>query len=197
MLLGPSISGYSPTSSYDDLDELRKLLAGNFNRIDVKLCNTDRATREAMAPTMTQLLDTTKRLHTIGLYSKPFPPGSSFNMLHKRAGKAHMLASSIAVTWGGWDWTTFTGDHCESHLQQDLTSAKHYTFVIPLCFGTMGLSDVGNISFSPGDVIALVAGQLPHFLRSPEGQEGYVITCWNEDRAIRLIEYDAWLQSGR
>jgi hypothetical protein len=94
------------------------------------------------------------------------------------------LATSIAVTWGGWDWTTFTGDH-----------SKHYTFVIPLCFGTMGLSDVGNISFSPGDVIALVAGQLPHFLRSPEGQEGYVITCWNEDRAIRLIEYDAWLQS--
>lgn len=61
----------------------------------------------------------------------------------------------------------------------------------------MGLVDFGAIEFEPGDASALIAGQVPHFLRSPAGKEGYISMCWTEDRVIRLIEYDAWLGGAR
>lgn len=79
-------------------------------------------------------------------------------------------------------------------MLRELTAGNHYTYIIPLCSATMGLGEYGTIDVAPGDVVAVLAAEVPHSLRSAEGAEGYVVTCWTEDRIVRLIEYAQWLE---
>lgn len=65
--------------------------------------------------------------------------------------------------------------------------------MIPLCSGVMTLGDYGTVNVQPGDIVGVVAAEVPHSLRSAAGEEGYVVTCWTEGRIMRLIDYAEWL----
>jgi hypothetical protein len=76
-----------------------------------------------------------------------------------------------------------------------LTSAELYSFITPLCPAHMEFPGLGEVELDAGDVVALLASEVRHALtlRPSEGK-GYAMTCWTEDRMLRLMDYEQWLQ---
>ncbi len=59
----------------------------------------------------------------------------------------------------------------------------------------MEFGQLGTLRLKTGDLVALLAGTVPHSLKLQPlpGEEGYALVSWTEGRVMRLIEYDEWL----
>ncbi|BEJ11925.1 hypothetical protein CspHIS471_0203850 [Cutaneotrichosporon sp. HIS471] len=176
-LVGLSTSGYQSISPGSSLDKLRNLSISLMADIRKRLTYVDQQTTCALN-VMPRALKSLASLEKKEYHSWKMPK-SPINH-----GRLIRMGTSVGVTSGWWGMTTFPGD-----------SSELYSFIVPLCPAHLQFQSLGGVDLDAGDVVALLASEMPHALTlRPEEGNGYAVTCWTEDRMMRLIEYEEWVR---